>query len=88
MVRKCCVKELSLCLENKKSGLFSPMCYTNTNAINLITSVGIAPHPIPLPSGGEGRVRGSLVKKLNAFVLISSQKAIRLPVGLRPEIQN
>ena len=26
----------------------------NTNALNFITSVGIAPHPIPLPSGERG----------------------------------
>ena len=42
---------------------------TNANAINPVTPDDIAPHSIPLPSGGEGRVRGSLVKKLNAFVL-------------------
>jgi len=30
----------------------------------------VSPHPIPLPDGGEGRVRGPLVKELNAFVLI------------------
>jgi len=29
--------------------------YANTNAINLITSNAIAPHPIPLPSGERGR---------------------------------
>jgi len=31
----------------------------NTNALNFITSVGIAPHPIPLPAGERDRVRGS-----------------------------
>jgi hypothetical protein len=28
--------------------------HTNTNALNLFTSVGISPHPIPLPSGERG----------------------------------
>jgi len=27
---------------------------SNTNALNLITFNGIAPHPIPLPSGERG----------------------------------
>jgi hypothetical protein len=43
---------------------------TNTNALDIFTLIRIAPHPIPLPSRGEGWVRGPHVKKLNAFVLI------------------
>jgi hypothetical protein len=41
----------------------------NTNAINLITSIGVAPLTLPSPQRGEGRVRGLIVKKLNAFAL-------------------
>jgi len=42
---------------------------TNTNALNLVTPDVFSPHPIPLPSGERDRVRGSHVKKLNAFAL-------------------
>ena len=42
----------------------------NTNGKSLITREGVTPHPIPLPGGREGRVRGLLVKELNAFVLV------------------
>jgi hypothetical protein len=54
--------------------------YINTNAINLITSIGIAPHPIPLPSGERDRVRGPIVKKLNAFVLVLSYFTVKLTI--------
>ena len=43
----------------------------NTNALNFITSVGIAPHP-PLSPVGRGEGEGPIVKKLNAFVLVRS----------------
>ena len=42
----------------------------NANALNFITSVGIAPHP-PLSPAGRGEGEGPIVKKLNAFVLDS-----------------
>jgi hypothetical protein len=38
--------------------------------LNLIPLDGIAPHPIPLPGGERDRVRGPLVKNLNAFALV------------------
>jgi len=44
----------------------------NTNALDIFTLIRIAPHPIPLPSRGEGRVRRPHVKRLNSFVLVRS----------------
>jgi hypothetical protein len=46
------------------------MSVINTNALDIFTLIRIALHPIPLPSRGEGWVRGPHVKKLNAFVLV------------------
>jgi hypothetical protein len=44
------------------SPLQSSLAFTNTNALNLITVTGIAPHPLPLPSAclpvGRGRGEG------------------------------
>jgi hypothetical protein len=40
------------------------------NALNLITINGIAPHPLPLPSGEMEGVRGPQVKKIDALILI------------------
>jgi len=43
-------------MSKERLGIDSPSLnfYINTNAINLITSIGIAPHLIPLPSGERG----------------------------------
>jgi hypothetical protein len=41
----------------------------NRNVLNLITVKKITPHPIPLPSGGEGRVRGTLPEKINCVCI-------------------
>jgi len=58
--------------------------YTITNAINLIASIGVAPHPISHPAG----VRGPIVKKPNAFVLIQTHymflhRHCERPTGVR-----
>ncbi len=47
----------------------------NTKALNLITSERVTPYPhlpagYPTPQGGEERLRGPLLKTLNAFVLV------------------
>ena len=62
------------------SGLIDDIFWpkSNTNALSLITPKGATPHPIPLPDGGEGRVRGPLVKKLNAFVLVKIAKLFQI----------
>jgi hypothetical protein len=64
------LSQLSYCPINKKPQ--SAWRIEHRARKEIQTTYCIAPHPVPLPSGERDRVRGPIVKKLNAFVLFPS----------------